>query len=89
MIENNSNIAIINSNAFNKILEKGGFSEKAFLSWAARNELIEIDSEGKYKKQKRIKGVKVRCVFLVLEKKNFLIDRSYEDMYEQEETIFN
>lgn len=89
MIEDNSNIAIINSNAFNKMLEKGGFSEKAFLSWASRNGLIEIDSEGKFKKQKRIKGVKMRCVFLVLEKKQFLIDNDDPETFEQAETIFN
>lgn len=67
IIEENSKIAVINGNAFTRILEKGGFSEKSFLSWAAKNKLIETDSKGNYKKQKKIKGTNMRCVFVVME----------------------
>lgn len=68
LIEENSNIAIINGNAFRKILERGNFSEKSFFSWAVRNKIIETDSNGNYKKNKRIGNTVARCVFMKLSK---------------------
>lgn len=64
LIEENSNVAIINGNAFRKILERGNFSEKSFLSWAAKNKIVETDSSGNCKKNKRIGSTIARCVFL-------------------------
>ena len=66
MIEEGTGIAIINGNAFKKIVEKGNFSEKTFLSFAAKNDLIELDSTGQFKKNKKINGNQARCVFLKL-----------------------
>lgn len=56
---------IILSNAFNRICEKGNFSNKAFLNWAAKKELIIKDKTGKNTKTKRINGgASTRCVWL-------------------------
>ena len=70
LIEEDSNIAIINGNAFRKILERGNFSEKSFFSWAVRNKIIETDSNGNYKKNKRIGNTVARCVFLKINSGN-------------------
>ena len=70
LIEEGSNVAIINGNAFRKILERGNFSEKSFFSWAARNKIIETDSNGNYKKNKRIGNTVARCVFLKINSEN-------------------
>jgi len=66
LIEENSNMAIINGNAFKKMIEKGGFSEKGFLSWALKQNIIESDESGRTKKNKRIGQTIARCVFLKL-----------------------
>lgn len=66
MIEDDSNMAIINGNAFKKILERGNFSEKSFLSWLAKKDLIEIGPDNQFKKNKKINGMQARCVFLKL-----------------------
>lgn len=57
-------VAILN-NAFNRIAERGNFSSKAFLSWAAKQGLID-SSGGKNSKPKRINGSVSRCIFLKL-----------------------
>lgn len=55
--------AIIYNNVFDAICKKGGFSKKAFLSWADKHGLIE--TQGKYQtKVKKVNGDSVRCVFL-------------------------
>ena len=51
MLEEESNIVIINGNAFKKMLDRGNFSEKSFLSWAIKNNLVETDSNGNPKKK--------------------------------------
>lgn len=66
MLEEESNVVIINGNAFKKILDRGNFSEKSFLSWAIKNNLVETDSNGNPKKNKRIGRSQGRCVFLKL-----------------------
>ncbi len=66
MLEEESNIVIINGNAFKKMLDRGNFSEKSFLSWAIKNNLVETDSNGNPKKNKRIGRSQGRCVFLKL-----------------------
>lgn len=60
--------AVIIGNAFNRILQKGGFSEKSFLSWAVKNNIVECGTDGKAKKVKRWDGKPTRCVFLTLER---------------------
>lgn len=58
----NDYVIIIN-NAFNRICEKGNFSAKSFLCWAARKGLI-IQQGGKNSKNKKINGKQSRCVYL-------------------------
>ena len=57
-------VVIIN-NVFNRICEKGNFSGKAFLSWAAKRNMVQ-GSCGKNSKTKRICGTPARCVVLKL-----------------------
>lgn len=64
MLEENSKVAIINANAFKKILDRGNFSEKTFLSWAMKHGAVEVDLKGSCKKNKRIGNSVARCVFL-------------------------
>lgn len=59
--------AIILVNAFNRICERGNFSNKGFLSWAAKNNLIVRDSAGKNTKNKRFGASHPRCVWLKME----------------------
>lgn len=66
IIDTENSLAIINGNAFKRIMEKGNFSEKTFLSWLAKNNKIELDADGRMKKNKKINGVQARCVFLKL-----------------------
>ncbi len=55
--------AIILVNAFNRMCERGNFSNKGFLSWAAKKNLI-IQSGGKNTKTKRFGTTTPRCVWL-------------------------
>ena len=56
--------AIIISNAFNKIAERGNFSRKMFLQWAQKKNLIQGDKEGSPTKSCRFDFGNPRCVFL-------------------------
>lgn len=56
---------VILNNVFNRICEKGNFSGKAFLSWAAKRDMVQ-GSCGKNSKTKRICGTPSRCVVLKL-----------------------
>ena len=58
--------AVIYNPAFDRICESGGFSRKAFLSWADRHGKIQTQA-GQYTKQKKIEGKNFRCVFLKLD----------------------
>lgn len=70
--------------------KSGGFSDKAFLSWADRKGLIETQG-GRMTKVKKVDGNPIRCVFLRL---NDNIDKDgFEpvetmDKYEQEKLPF-
>ena len=83
-------VAIIYNQAFKELCKSGGFSDKAFLSWADRKGLIETQG-GRMTKVKKVDGNPIRCVFLRL---NDNIDKdgfeSVEtmDKYEQEELPF-
>lgn len=59
--------AIILVNAFNRMCERGSFSNKGFLSWAAKNKLILQDSGGKNTRNKRFGQSNPRCVWLKME----------------------
>lgn len=59
--------AIILVNAFNRMCERGNFSNKGFLSWAAKNNLI-IQSGGKNTKNKRFGKTNPRCVWLKMDR---------------------
>lgn len=79
--------AIIYNQAFKELCKNGGFSDKAFLSWADRKGLINTQS-GRLTKVKKVDGASRRCVFLKL---NERIDQDgFEqlDEYEQEELPF-
>lgn len=60
--------AIIYNQAFKELCKSGGFSDKAFLSWADRQSLIETQG-GRMTKVKKVEGNPVRCVFLKLNDK--------------------
>jgi len=57
---------VIKGNAFDALCKKGGFSQKAFLSWANKMGLVQMDGKNP-KKNKKIDGRSVRCVFLKLD----------------------
>lgn len=82
--------AIIYNQAFKDLCKNGGFSDKAFLSWADRKGLIETQG-GRMTKVKKVGGNPVRCVFLKLNEN--LDEDGFEsvetmEMYEQEELPF-
>ena len=56
---------IIQKNIFSIYAKKGNFSEKSFLSWAQKKELLSVASHG-FTKQRRIEGAPSWCVFLKL-----------------------
>ena len=58
--------AIIYNNIFDAMCKKGGFSKKAFLSWADRKDLLQTQ-KGNPTKVKKINGSSIRCVFLKLD----------------------
>lgn len=58
--------AVIYSQAFEELCQSGGFSKKAFLSWADRKGLIQTQN-GRSTKVKKLNGSSVRCVFLKLD----------------------
>ena len=58
--------AVFYSQAFDELCKSGGYSKKAFLSWADRNGLLQTQG-GNYTKVKKISGSAYRCVFLQIE----------------------
>ena len=61
-----SGYAVIYSQAFEELCTAGGFSKKAFLSWASRKDLIQTQGD-QLTKVKKINGRSNRCVFLKLD----------------------
>lgn len=57
-------VAIVIGTIFDEMLKKGGFQSKAFLSWARKNEVIEVGADGKTKKQAKIGCSNTRCIFM-------------------------
>ncbi len=60
------NYAIFYNQAFDDLCKQGGFSKKSFLSWAAKEGIVQRDSKGNPTKSKKIDGKNNRCVFLML-----------------------
>lgn len=58
--------AVIYNNVFDSICKKGGFSKKAFLSWADKNGLLQTQN-GQLTKVKKAEGRSMRCVFLKMD----------------------
>lgn len=58
--------AVIYNNVFDSICRKGGFSKKAFLSWADKNGLLQTQG-GQLTKVKKTDGRSMRCVFLKMD----------------------
>lgn len=81
--------AVIYNQAFEELCKAGGFSKKAFLSWADRKALIQTQS-GQLTKVKKINGNACRCVFLRLDD-GIIVDNNgfvAVDEYMQEELPF-
>lgn len=53
---------------FTKLMKDGGFQDKAFLSWAKKNNLLGETEKGRFKRMARVEGVKdpIRCVPLLI-----------------------
>ena len=79
--------AIIYVQAFKELCNQGGFSDKAFLSWADKNAVIQT-SGGRLNKLKKINGQPIRCVFLKLNPEEDEDGFVPEEAYEQEELPF-
>lgn len=79
--------AVIYCQAFKELCSSGGFSDKAFLSWADKNGIIQT-SGGRFTKLKKINGKPIRCVFLKLNE--FEDEDGFEstEIYNQEELPF-
>lgn len=78
---------IILKNAFDRMAEKGNFSGKAFLQWAAKNGFI-VTSGGKNTKNKRFGTACPRCVWLKMQgNDDFVSADDFE--YAQEELPFD
>ena len=56
--------AIIISNAFDKIAERGNFSRKMFLQWAKRKDVIQCNQKGEPTKTCRFDFGSPRCIWL-------------------------
>lgn len=79
--------AVIYCQAFRELCGSGGFSDKAFLSWADKNNVIQT-SGGRLTKLKKINGKPIRCVFLKLNE--FEDEEGFEptEIYDQEDLPF-
>ena len=78
--------AIIISSAFDKIAERGNFSRKAFLQWAAKKNIIQTDGRGTPTKTCRFNGISPKCVWVKIP--NDMVDENGfmkvpEDIQEQ------
>lgn len=67
ILDKESGYIIFFNQAFDELCQSGGFSRKAFLSWAGRNNLIMGDNKGNPTRQKKVGGRNSRCVFLKMD----------------------
>lgn len=79
--------AILYVQAFKDLCKAGGFSDKAFLSWADRNGVIQTSGE-RMTKLKKINGIPKRCVFLKMNEFEDSDGFAPAEIYEQEELPF-
>ena len=78
--------AAIISKQFERIMKEAGFNTKAFLSWARKNHIVRIDTQGKATIPQRINGFLTRCVVIDLEKEGNVED---EFVQSDEKTPFD
>ena len=64
MFTDDGEYAVIIGTVFSQLMQRGGFQDKAFFSWAIRNDLVKPDNNGAPKRQAKIFGKNTRCVFL-------------------------
>ena len=64
--ENDFHYVAIVPNVFKRICTSGGFSFKAFTSWAIKNDLLVPSKDGKHSKVVRIQQNPIRCYVLKL-----------------------
>lgn len=88
--------AVINSNVFNSMAERGNFSARSFIAWADRNDLLLKDSKGKTSRNKKILGEQKRRIFLKMdnvetipEKEEIPLSTEFRQMSEQEKLPFD
>ena len=81
------NYAVIYIQAFKELCNQGGFSDKAFLSWADKNGVIQT-ANGRYNKLKKINGKPMRCIFLRLCEEEKEDEFHAIEEYEQEDLPF-
>lgn len=79
--------AIFYVQAFKDLCKDGGFSDKAFLSWADKNGLLQTQG-GRCTKLKKISGKNNRCVFLKLDNATDADGFEPVEVYDQEELPF-
>ena len=79
--------AVLYVQAFNDLCKSGGFSDKAFLSWADRNGLLQTQG-GKFTKQKKIDGKNSKCIFIKRDDEKDADGFESADVYDQEELPF-
>ena len=79
--------AVLYVQAFNDLCKSGGFSDKAFLSWADRNGLLQTQG-GKFTKQKKIDGKNSKCIFIKMDDEKDADGFEPADVYDQEELPF-
>lgn len=79
--------AVLYVQAFNDLCKSGGFSDKAFLSWADRNGLLQTQG-GKFTKQKKIGGKNSKCIFIKMDDEKDADGFESADVYDQEELPF-
>lgn len=79
--------AIFYVQAFKDLCKDGGFSDKAFLSWADKNGLLQTQG-GRCTKLKKINGKNNRCVFLKLDNATDADGFEPVEVYDQEELPF-
>lgn len=78
---------LIIGNIFTKIMHEGGFQDKAFLSWAKKNNLLGETEKGRLKRMARVEGVEepVRCVPLLIKYDEEFENADFVSVSEEEE----
>ncbi|MFD1406572.1 hypothetical protein ACFQ5H_32325, partial [Robinsoniella peoriensis] len=79
--------AIIYSNVFDSMCKRGGFSKKAFLTWADKKDLLQTE-KGRLNKLKKIGGAPARCVFLKMDDGIERDEMGFSDGSEEEKIPF-